>query len=303
MDPLSDMLGGIRAEGVCVNQVALEPPWSVRFAPGASLTLLSAVKGGGVLILADGTVSRLRPGDTALVRDARPFHLVDAAATLASSIEPLAGNGYQTQCDLGIEETTADTVVIVGSYDSDSTRQRRLLETLPPVLTVSDDGEELFTSALVDALRYRLRAGGQALIDRVVDWGLVCVLAQWFDRQGPAAPAWYRGATDPVVGPVLDAIHKRPRHLWTVAGLAAEARVSRAHLAKRFTEVMGQPPLRYLTDWRMCTAEELLADAELSVAAVAAAVGYADPFAFSTAFKRHCGLSPRDYRSTVASAA
>lgn len=301
MDPLSDMLGGIRAEGACVNQVSLEPPWAVRFGSGASLTMLTAVKGGGVLVLADGTEHKLSPGASALVRDEQPFHLVDTAATMDAPIRPLSGNGYETECDLGLEETTADAVVIVGTYHTTSTRQERLLRTLPPALVIDEDLDSILHDALADALRYRSRPGGQALIDRIVDWGLVCVLCCWFDRQGADAPAWYRGAMDPVAGPALEAIHRHPRNLWTVASLAAEAKVSRALLAKRFTEVMGQPPLKYLTEWRMCAAEELLSHSDWSVAKVAEAVGYADPFAFSTAFKRHRGVSPRRYRATAVS--
>lgn len=302
MDPLSDMLGGIRADGACVNQVSLDLPWAIRFAPGASLTMLTAVKGGGVLVLADGTEHKLAPGNTALVRDGRPFHLSDVAATVQAPVEPLSGNGYDTECDLTLDETNATAVVIVGSYRTTCTRQERLLRTLPSALVLEEDlNGVLWLDALRDSLRRRRQPGSQALVDRILDWGLVCVLGCWFDRQGAAAPAWYRGAMDPVAGPALEAIHRDPRQLWTVASLAAEAKVSRAHLAKRFTEVMGQPPLRYLTDWRMYTAEELLSDTDMSVAEVAGAVGYADPFAFSTAFKRHQGISPRQYRSGAAS--
>ncbi|GAB4002883.1 hypothetical protein GCM10029992_42490 [Glycomyces albus] len=152
----------------------------------------------------------------------------------------------------------------------------------------------LWLESLRDALDRRPRPGGQALLDRVLDWGLVCTLSCWFDLRGSAAPSWYRGMEDPVVGPALEAIHRRPREAWTVAALAAESSVSRAHFAKRFTEVMGDPPLGYLTEWRMLLAEDLLADTFLSVAAVAKSVGYKDPFAFSSAFKRETGVSPRE---------
>lgn len=158
----------------------------------------------------------------------------------------------------------------------------------------------LWLTSMRDALSRRHQPGAQALIDRILDWGLVCTLGCWFDQKGADAPAWYLGAMDPVAGPALDGIHQRPSEAWTVGSLAAEAQVSRAHFAKRFTEVMGQPPLSYLTEWRMYTAEDLLSDPDLSVAKVAEAVGYADPFAFSTAFKRKRGMSPRAFRSQSA---
>ncbi|ADD40140.1 AraC family transcriptional regulator [Stackebrandtia nassauensis] len=309
MDPLSDMLGGIRAEGACVNQVSLEPPWAIRFAEGGALTLLTAVRGEGVLVLADGTEHKLNEGSTALVRGDEPFHLADSAAAMDGPIKVLSGNGYETVCELSLDESDATTAVIVGTYRTTCTRQERLLRTLPSALVVDEDTTDAtkpevatlggWLDAVTDALRRRRGPGGQALIDRLLDWGLVCTLACWFEHQGADAPAWYRGAQDPVAGPALEAIHNRPQHLWTVGALAAEAKVSRAHLAKRFAEVMGQPPLKYLTEWRMYTAEDLLSDSDMSVAEVARAVGYADPFAFSTAFKRHRGTSPRQYRSAV----
>ena len=94
-------------------------------------------------------------------------------------------------------------------------------------------------------------------------------------------------------------IHNRPEHPWTVASLAAEAAVSRALFAKRFTEVIGEPPLTYLTEWRMAEAEELLADPARSVAQVATSVGYSDAFGFSAAFKRSRGSSPTEFRAAL----
>jgi AraC-like DNA-binding protein len=136
-------------------------------------------------------------------------------------------------------------------------------------------------------------------MDRLLDWGLVCTLRDWFDGQDAGAPGWYRGPADPVVGPALEAMHGKPAAGWTVASLASEAGVSRALFARRFSEVMGQSPLAYLTECRMDEAEELLADRSLTVAQVAKAVGYADAFGFSAAFKRHRGIRPSDFRATV----
>jgi AraC-like DNA-binding protein len=101
-----------------------------------------------------------------------------------------------------------------------------------------------------------------------------------------------------VVGPALEAMHRQPSAGWTVASLAAAAGVSRALFARRFTEVMGQSPLAYLTECRMDDAEELLSDRTLTVAQVAKAVGYADAFGFSAAFKRHRGVRPSEFRAT-----
>jgi AraC-like DNA-binding protein len=274
MDPLSDILAGIRAEQVAVDR--LEPGHRLSL-DGGSLTMLTVV-GGEVLLTADeGTEHKVRAGSTAIVRGPEPF----------------------TVSDLDAPAPDGPAAIVSGAYRNLRPRHERLLRTLPTVLVLeeADVADVLWLKGLEDALDRRHQPGGQSLVDRVLDWGLVCTLSCWFDRQGARAPDWYRGALDPVAGPALEAVHQRPAQRWTVAALAAAAGVSRAHFAKRFTEVMDRPPLAYLTEWRMCLAEDLLADPDLPVAAVAKAVGYADPFAFSTAFKRLHGMSPRDFRT------
>jgi AraC-like DNA-binding protein len=299
MDPFSDMLGGIRAERAAVNRAALEPAWKIRFGDGAPLTMLTIVSGRGRLVLHDGTEHPVASGDTAIVRGPEPFHLADADAALDGVGRTYLISCFDREADCEPkQDANGSTTLVVGAYRDLRPRHERLLRALPPVLLLHEAVDDvLWLRALDEALAYRARPGGQALVDRVLDWGLICTLSCWFDEQGPQAPKWYLGALDPVVGPALEAIHRRPRERWNVGGLAAAAGVSRAHFAKRFTEVMGQPPLAYLTEWRMCLAEDLLTDPDRTVAAVAKEVGYADPFAFSTAFKRLHGMSPKDFRN------
>ncbi|WP_236567682.1 MULTISPECIES: AraC family transcriptional regulator [unclassified Nocardiopsis] len=305
MDPLSDMLGGIRSEGAVVSRTSLEAPWTLHFTGGAPLTMLTVVRGGGSVLLADGTALEIAAGDTALVRGPETFHLTDGAdasrgprrtgeIACLGTADP---HGWEPD-DRWESASEGSTALVVGAYRTTRGRHERLVRTLPPALVLREESDDvLWLNAARDTLSRWHLPGSQALIDRILDWGLVCTLGCWFDRRGDDAPTWYRGAMDPVTGPALEAIHERPGHTWTVSSLAARARVSRSLLAKRFTEVMGQPPLTYLTDWRMHTAEELLADPDLSVAQVAGSVGYADPAAFSTAFKRWRGMSPREFRS------
>ncbi|MFB9661154.1 AraC family transcriptional regulator [Glycomyces mayteni] len=298
MDPLSDMLRGIRADGASATRAALEPGWRIGFPDRAPLTLITLVHGGARLVLADGTEHPLRPGSTALVRDTEPFHLVDRDAPPGAT-----GPAYLVSCfdpDADCEpkrDPHGPTALVVGAYRDLRPRHERLMRTLPKALVLDDDPVDvLWLKVLDDAMARSGGPGGGALVDRVLDWGLVCTLSCWFDLQGAEAPAWYRGVLDPVTGPAIEAMHRDPAARWTVDALAAEARVSRAHFAKRFTAVMGRPPLGYLAEWRMSLAEDLLTDPEIPVSAVARQVGYADPFAFSTAFKRLQGMSPRAFR-------
>lgn len=308
MDPVSSLLNGIRAEGSAVSHAVLKAPWTIRFADRAPLIMVTVLRGGGMLVLSDGTEMRVEPGDTVIVRGPEPFHLADSSDSLnRPHVE------YEIACFASDPECAAEelsgihwgadsadaTALMVGAYQASGRRPDRLLRALPPVLVVRDDIEtcEWMEKAAVDCASHL--AGSQALMDRLLDWALVCTLRTWFANAGTDAPTWYRGLSDPVVAPALKAIHGTPAQGWTVASLAAEAGVSRALFAKRFTELMGRPPLGYLTEYRMDEAEDLLTDSDLTVAQVAKAVGYADPFGFSAAFKRYRGLSPSAFRAAA----
>ena len=102
-----------------------------------------------------------------------------------------------------------------------------------------------------------------------------------------------------MVGRALRLIHDDPARPWTVADLAAEAGASRAALARRFTELVGEPPMTFLTDWRLSLAADLLLEPDATIGSVAHQVGYSTPFALSTAFKRVRGISPRHQPAAV----
>jgi AraC-like DNA-binding protein len=170
------------------------------------------------------------------------------------------------------------------------------LGALPPLLVLPSDAWE---SPLVGLLAEEIvkdDPGQEAVLDRLLDLLLIAILRAWFARPDAEAPAWYRAYSDPVVGKALRLIHNNPSHAWTVGQLAAEAGVSRAALARRFTELVGEPPMTFLTDWRLSLAADLLLEPEATVGSVAHQVGYATPFALSTAFKRVRGISPQQHK-------
>ncbi|MFD7238903.1 AraC family transcriptional regulator [Streptomyces syringium] len=283
MDALGDLLRGVRADGALFGRWTVTAPWSLRFADGAPLTLCTLVRGTGWLVPAEGEPLLLRRGDTALVRGPAPFTFVDA---LTAAPEDASGPSAE---------------LVSGAYRSESDIGRRLTGALPPVLIVPDEGEPEGCGVLHEFIAAEVAAdkpGQQFVLDRLMDWMLVCTLRAWFERPEACPPAWYRALGDPVVGAALRAMHDAPARPWTIAALAAGSGVSRASLAKRFTELVGEPPLAYLTGWRMTLAAELLAEPEATVSGVARRVGYADGFAFSAAFKRERGLSPSAHRAT-----
>ena len=130
------------------------------------------------------------------------------------------------------------------------------------------------------------------MLDRLLDLLLIAVLRAHFARR-PTRPAGTAPYADPIVGPALKALHDDPAHPWTVAELARRAGVSRAALARRFNDLVGEPPMSFLTGWRIALAADLLLEPGATVGSVAPQVGYGSAFALSTAFKRLRGVSPQ----------
>lgn len=126
---------------------------------------------------------------------------------------------------------------------------------------------------------------------------LITALRAWFTRPGAQIPAWYRAHSDPVVTPALRLPHDDPAHPWTLPALAAKTGLSRAHLARRFSTLVGQPPITYLRQRRLALAADLLHEPDTTLAVVADRVGFANAFALSNAFKKEHGISPSEYRT------
>jgi transcriptional regulator GlxA family with amidase domain len=148
-------------------------------------------------------------------------------------------------------------------------------------------------------IRYALASGARFVSTRLPELLLVEVLRLHL-ADAPATDAgWLAALRDPVLAPALAALHGAPERRWTVEDLAACALVSRSVLDERFRRVLGRSPIRYLTEWRMHLAGELLESTDLGVAAVARRVGYDAEEAFSRAFKRHHGRPPSSWRSSA----
>ena len=304
MDPFDSLLRDVRAEGAAFGRSVLSPSWALRFTDGAPLTLCVPLRGEGWIVHAENDKPILvRVGEAVVVRGPEPFVF---SAEPWSSFRPDEFRDVRCGEPSVAEPPGADPaehmVLVAGAYRVQGQAPQRLLAVLPPVLVVPDDHD---CASLRDYLDFQLgacRPGRQIVLDRLLDWLLVCTIRDWFDQPGAKAPRWYRALSDDTVGPVLRAIHEAPGNPWTLASLAAQAGVSRTTLAKRFTELVGEPPLTYLTDWRMTLAADMLADSSATVAAVARRIGYADAFGFSAAFKRVQGVSPSEHRKLAHSA-
>ncbi|MFC6016376.1 AraC family transcriptional regulator [Plantactinospora solaniradicis] len=307
MDALTGLLDGPRARGAFLLRSVLDPPWSLRIQDEAPLTLVVLLRGGAVLLPDTGEVRPLGEGDVAILRGPDPYTVADDPATPPQVIihpgqrcTTVRGENLAQAMDLGVRtwgnSPDGATVMLTGTYQLHGEIGRRLLGALPNLL-VLPSGERL--TPLVRLINDEIVQdvpGQEAILDRLLDLLLVAVLRAWFARPEAEAPAWYRAHADPVVGRALRMLHNNPAHAWTVASLAGATGVSRAGLARRFAELVGEPPMSYLTGWRLALAADLLREPDATVASVARQVGYGSPFALSTAFKRERGISPHEHR-------
>jgi AraC-like DNA-binding protein len=145
------------------------------------------------------------------------------------------------------------------------------------------------------------RSGGQCVLVRLSELMFIEAVRRYLTGLPAEETGWLAGLRDPVVGTALSLLHARPAHPWTLETLAKQAALSRTVLADRFTHLVGQPPMRYLTHWRMQLAAKRLADGTAKVSRVALEVGYDSEAAFSRAFKRIVGASPAAWRRRTTS--
>lgn len=315
MDVLEQFLDGPRARSAFVLKVVLDAPWAMRVEDEAPLSVVSITHGSAWIVAPDSsTPIALAAGDVVLARG--PDHYIVAAYPTVDPtivIDPgghcrtLDGSSLIDTMSLGVRtwgtSTTGSDVMLVGTYQTDGEVSRWLLEALPPLIVLrAKDWESPIVDLLADEV-VKEEPGQQVVLDRLLDLLLVSALRAAFANGAVAVPAWFSASADPIVGPVIRTMQNDPAQPWTVSSLAAAAGVSRALLARRFHELVGEPPMTFLTGWRMSLAADLMVEPGATVTAIAKAVGYGSPFTFSTAFKRAHGRSPRAYRDEQLAAA
>src|SRR6266487_1928989 len=246
---------------------------------------------------------RRRPRPGPLHRRRRPRHSPAGGHPPGQRCTTPEGQELKQMTDLGVRawgnSPDGPTVLLTGTYQLDGEVSQRLLRALPSLLVLREgDWDCPLIPLLADEI-VKDEPGQEAVLDRLLDLLLIAVLRAWFARPEARAPGWYRAYGDPVVGQALRLLHHNPAHPWTVAELASATSVSRASLARRFNDLVGEPPMAFLTGWRIALAADLLREPGATIGAVASQVGYGSPFALSTAFKRVRGISPQRHRASA----
>ncbi|MFD6418238.1 AraC family transcriptional regulator [Streptomyces sp. NPDC060194] len=307
MDALAGLLDGPRARGAFTIRASFDPPWAVRVEDEAPLSVMVMMRGGGWVVPEAGAAVAMPAGSVVIARGPDAYTCADDPATPPRAVI-LPGDRCSTPdgreigeyVHLGVrswgDRADGDAVMLIGTYHLRGELNARLLDALPPLVVLTPDVWDCPFTALLHDEMARDEPGQEVVLDRLLDLLLIAELRAWFSRAGADAPAWYRALGDPVVGRALRLLQDDPAHPWTVALLAEKAGVSRAALGRRFTALVGEPPMAYLTSWRLALAADRLRDGDATVAALARQVGYGSAFALSTAFKRAYGVSPQEHR-------
>jgi AraC-like DNA-binding protein len=309
MDALTGLLDGPRANGAFLLRSILQPPWSLLIKDEAPLTVVAVIRGEAWLSFDGREPIALRPGGLAVIRGPEHYVVADDPSTTPSIVihpgqvsTTVDGDYLCDVMDLGTrswgDRAAGDsaTMLLTGTYHTPSEISRLLLGALPRVIALAEDSWECPFLDLLSAETLKDDPGQELVLDRLLDLVLIAALRAWLAGPEAQAPAWYRAQSDGVVGAAIRLLQENPARPWTVASLAAAVGVSRAVLARRFTELVGAPPMTYLAEWRLALAADLLREPSATISKVAREVGYGTPFALSAAFKRVRGVSPREYR-------
>lgn len=303
-DVLADVLGTLRLRSRIFCRSDLSAPWAMTLSASA-YAHFHVVERGSAWLRLDGSreAVALEAGDLAIVPHGRGHTLADRPDAAPVPIEGIAreaaGDHYVFRYGGGGDEAR----MICGSFDVDRAAGDAIFSVLPEVVRVRSAARPGgWLDALLRLLSDEARAarqGSGTIVTRLTDIIFVHAVRAWLDELPEGAGGWLGALRDPKIGAAIARVHREPARDWTVAELASEVGMSRSPFAARFRALVGEPPLAYLTRWRMALAAGLLRDRRLTLREMAERTGYESEPAFSRAFKRHFGVSPRAFRDRL----
>ena len=298
MDPLSDVLSLLRPRSYVSSGFDAGEPWSVRFAEHHGFIKCNVVVSGGCWLAVDGVPAavRLESGDCFVLPSGRPFRMasgLDLPSAPADEVFPPPRIGGVATHNGG------GSFFLVGSrFSLEGGHAGILLGMLPPIVRIRQKSEQHALRWSMERMRLELREGrpGNFLVaEHLAHMMLIQALRLHLENAGNGGVGWLYALADERMGAAIGAMHETPAHRWTVEELARRVGMSRSTFALRFKEKVGTAPMEYLARWRMLLAGDRLAHSVDSIADIAFSLGYESESAFSTAFKRVMGASPRRY--------
>jgi AraC-like DNA-binding protein len=303
-DPLGDALHFLRMSGAFYCRSELTDPWGLTLPPLPDYLWFHVVSSGSMLLeLPGGERERLERGEMALVTHGTGHTLRGEPGAPVPGILDLEREEVSDRFEILRHGGDGQlTRLVCGAVRFDHPAARNLVAALPDVIRIEADGAERDgmqgTLALMATETRDLRPGGEAVITRLSDVLVIQAIRSWIEADPTAQSGWLGALRDPQIGRALSLIHGDPAREWTVASLADELAMSRSSFAARFTELVGEPAMQYVTRWRMQVATSSLQEEGATVAELANRLGYRSEAAFARAFKRVVGTAPGAVKRT-----
>jgi AraC-like DNA-binding protein len=296
-DPLDRTLADLGMSGVFYAVSELAAPWGIAMPPLPGTMVFHLVTRGEALVTVGDARATVSPGSVVLVPHGEGHAIADADDSPLTPLFSLprteSGDRYER---IVLPGPGATTELVCGAVSFAGLAASRMVRSLPPILEVGaglDPGWVDAAFALLGAETRAGRPGSDAVTARIADVLVIQAVRSWV--QDSPDEGWVAAARDPRVGAALDAVHEDPAAPWTLSLLARRASMSRSAFAATFTGLVGEPPMTYVTAWRMDLAARLVRETELSLARVAERVGYRSEASFNRAFRRAHGLTPGAY--------
>lgn len=312
MDVLTDVLQTVRVSSLCYGRVELGAPWGVAVERSEAASFHVVLRGNCWLeVEGRSELTALTSGDLFALPHGHAHVLRDSPDTAARPLSELIGACSQSVgATLRVGDGTNGSVstLVCGAFQFEDRRNNPLLNVLPPLVLVrGEDGRAV--QWLEPTLQFMAceaasgRPGARTVISRLADILFIQIVRAFLASTPENRQGWLRALSEPQIGSALSLIHQDPQHTWTVATLASKVGMSRSTFAGRFAELVGEPPLHYVTRWRMQKAAALLREGSATLSDIADRVGYESEAAFSKAFKRWVGTAPGAYRKAARSGA
>lgn len=297
-DVLSEVLTLIRLRGELVYTARLGEAWGLRFQPGPAH--FHFVEAGGAWVTPAGqSATWIEAGDLVLLPLGKGHTIASAVGSPVENIEVIASDHFdRDKLVLRHGGNGPASHLVSGFFSFEGSPLPAVMAALPPLIHIprGDAGAPAWLAAishfLVDEAQ-RPDPGSALMISRLIDLLVIRTLRSWAASQATRM-GWLGGLGEERIGRVLSAMHAAPFRRWTVQSLAEIATMSRSIFAERFTAAVGEPPMRYLSRWRLTIAADLLRSGGLKVTEAAYRSGYASDAAFSRAFKAHFGYAPSE---------
>jgi AraC-like DNA-binding protein len=301
MDVLTDLLNTFEVKGWLSSRRELAPPWRYDFAASKDSMFHVLSFGGAYLQVAGETEPiRVEDGDVVLFPTGHPHSLYDDPTSPVTRLVHLDYNPQRGHQVVGREGDGPKLLMLCGAFHFEYPNDFSLLHRLPKLIHIPGAQGRL-EQGFADLVRLIAREsasqqiGAEVVLNRLTELLFIQVIRLWIDQQAEASVGWVGALRDQSISTALGLIHQSPESRWTVKDLAEAAALSRSAFSARFTELVGEPPLTYLTRWRMLRATRLLKN-EVRMETIAERLGYESEAAFRKAFKREMGVPPAQYR-------